>query len=143
MQLTRASTTATLARPTRSRTVKVVAWKGDNAGPFSGLLRMFAPNSSINTKDSFPEGTGYKGNTTKKTRRPFKDNYVARKVTKAEVEAEEKARPEGILGYLSAAAERVVGHQFKGDATEPDWSKLGQRSIKGSISRKSDGHAKK
>jgi len=57
--------------------------------------------------------------------------------------AHTRAHPAGILGYLSAAAERVVGHQFKGDATEPDWSKLGQRSIKGSISRKSDGHAKK
>jgi hypothetical protein len=29
-----------------------------------------------------------------KTRRPFKDGYIARKVTKAEVEAEEAARPE-------------------------------------------------
>jgi len=54
-----------------------------------------------------PQGTGYKGNTTKKTRRPFKDNYVARKVTKAEVEAEEKARPEGEA--RPAAAARAAG----------------------------------
>lgn len=35
--------------------------------------------------------------------------------------ATEKAPSEGIMGYLSAAAQRVVGHNFKGDKTEPEW----------------------
>jgi hypothetical protein len=42
MQL-RASS-VTLARPTRSRTVKVVAWKGDNSGPFSGRFGLCGGN---------------------------------------------------------------------------------------------------
>lgn len=118
----------------------VVARAADTASsPFAGLLRIFTPDKYIDSKENWEgTGSGFQGKISR-GRRPFKDGYSAgaqkQGVTqkKATPGAKAAAKPEAggngsFMDYLSAAAQRVVGNNFSGDATEPDWGKLGAGS---------------
>lgn len=128
--------TTVRAAPCRSRrsAVSVKAWAGDNSNPFAGLLRIFTPNKYINTKEDWENtGSGFKGKISR-DRKPFKDGFINKLPKSEQVQEQEKA--DGPLGYLNDAAERVVGHNFKGDETEPDWSKQGHKGYSGDRRKK-------
>lgn len=134
--------------PIRSRrhAVRVAAWAGDNSNPFAGLLRFFAPDKYIESKEDWTgTGSNFKGKISHSPRRPFKDGFI-NKLPKTEagqqqVQAQQAQQEgEGALGYLNEAAERVVGHNFTGDETEPDWSKTGHKGYKGTPRRPKTSH---
>jgi len=98
---------------------------------------MFTPNKYINTKEDWSAtGTPFSGRINHE-RKPFsKDGYMA--PPKAQVEGMEelpKEEGEGMMDYLNTAAERVVGHNFTGEESEPDWKQLGERGWKGDVRR--------
>lgn len=130
----------------RARTVVVRAGLGELFAP---IIKIFAP-----PQDDHPSGAGnpFTGKIKHHDgKRPFADNFVAggQKYSAAAdnaaaVSAEAAAEGEpGAADYVMGALERVVGHNFTGDDTEPNTG-TGQAGWKGDIhDRKTDGFHKR
>jgi len=94
--------------------------------------------------------TGFQGKISHHGRgKPFKDGFVNKKAVSAAAEqaaSAEEQEQEGndAASYMGEALERVVGHNFTGDETEPP-ANTGSAGWKGDIhDRKKDGfHARK
>lgn len=116
-----------------------------DSNPFAGLMRIFTPNNYIDSKEDWEgTGSGYQGKISR-GRKPFKDGFTSQKQVKQPSKSQGKQQlsssqaPEGssFMDYLSAAAQRVVGNNFTGDESEPDWGKLGSgaRGWSGDVKR--------
>lgn len=116
---------------------------------FAPIIKIFAP-----PQDDLPTGTSnpFTGKIKHHDgKRPFADNYVAggQKYSAAgdnaaAVSAEAGVDGEaGVMDYMGGALERVVGHNFTGDETEPNTG-TGQAGWQGDIhDRKTDGFHKR
>lgn len=155
------SATARLTRPSRGpvytrRPVVVRAGLGDALGSIAqSFVHIFSP-PKVDATVPWEQGSGYSGPDKRSRTGPFKDGYSSgqrqgrvaspaaepnaaftpsvEQVTNSQVAAPVDAQgEEGALAYVGKALERVVGHNFRGDASEPEWPKSGVDGWKGDI----------
>lgn len=122
---------------------------------FKDIMRVFTPGANnVPTKGV----TSFSGNTRPhKSSRPFSDEFGARRRTARKAPgsraavAEEmaaldaEAEANGLAEYLGGAVQRLMGHNFKGDATEQGKPPAGTGATgwKGRIRHREDGAARK
>lgn len=109
----------------RRPVVTVRAGLGD-AFNFVGqaFVKIFSPPSDNGVSWSGTSNT-FKGKISHEADRPFKDNYVAggqkysNAAAVADAEATSGDHDNEVMDYVGGALERVVGHNFTGDESEP------------------------
>lgn len=112
---------------------------------FAPIVKIFTP-----AQDDLPAGNSnpFTGKIKHhdSVKRPFADNYMAGGQKYSDAQATAAATAEtpaegeaGVMDYIGGAVERVVGHNFTGDETEPATG-TGQAGWRGDIhDRKTDG----
>ena len=133
------TTTVSTVRPAPSRRFAIVPRAGlrDLADSLAeGFVRIFSPPRVSQDIPSSGVSQGYSRSSNKReSRKPFADNYAAT-VSAEQLEQMAQEDRNEAADYIGGAMQRVMGHNFVGDESEPDWKSTGNSGWTGEIHSK-------
>ncbi len=128
--------TASTVRPAPARRVAIVSRAGlrdlaDSLG--EGFVRIFSPPRISQDIPSTGMAQGYSRSTAKRgSRKPFADNFASTVALEQQDQQAQEDTNEA-ASYLGGAMQRLIGHNFVGEETEPNWKATGNSGWTGEI----------